>query len=94
MKKRITKISKIKTIQTIKLLTYIVVIHGLLCITTSYILAWCGKTDVLESLSGVLASEVIAPIVSYSISKTIENIFEKNKLSFSEPITDREKVEG
>lgn len=92
MKKRI---SKIKTMQTIKVLTFIVVGHGLVCITTSYVLAWLGKANVLETLSGVLASEVIAPIVIYGVTKTIENIFEKNKLSFSEPIKDdREKVEG
>ena len=92
MKKRI---SKIKTMQTIKLLTFIVVGHGLVCITTSYVLAWLGKSNVLETLSGVLASEVIAPIVIYGVTKTIENIFEKNKLSFSEPIKENsEKVEG
>ena len=90
-----TRISKIKSMQTIKLLTFIVVGHGLVCITTSYVLAWLGKADVLETLSGVLASEVIAPIVIYGVTKTIENIFEKNKLSFSEPIKENsEKVEG
>ena len=61
----------------------------------SYVLAWLGKANVLETLSGVLASEVIAPIVIYGVTKTIENIFEKNKLSFSEPIKENsEKVEG
>ena len=92
MKKRI---SKIKSMQTIKVLTFIVVGHGLVCITTSYVLAWLGKADVLGTLSGVLASEVIAPIVIYGVTRTIENIFEKNKLSFSEPIKENsEKVEG
>ena len=92
MKKRI---SKIKTMQTIKVLTFVVVGHGLVYITTSYVLAWLGKANVLETLSGVLASEVIAPIVIYGVTKTIENIFEKNKLSFSEPIKENsEKVEG
>lgn len=77
---------KKKTMNFIKIITLVVVIHGLLCITTSYILAWLGKADVLETLSSVLASEIVAPIVTYGVTKTIENIFEKNKTSWSEPL--------
>lgn len=77
---------KKKTMNFIKIITLVVVIHGLLCITTSYILAWLGKADVLETLSGILASEIVAPIVTYGVTKTIENIFEKNKTSWSEPL--------
>lgn len=84
MKKRRTV--KQKTTKYIKVLTTIVVVHGLLCITTSYIMAWCGIADVLENLSSVLASEVVAPIVVYGFTKTIENIFEKNITSISKPI--------
>lgn len=90
MKKRITK--KQKTITTIKILTYVVVIHGLICITTSYVLAWCGMADTLENLSSVLASEVVAPITVYGVTKTIENIFQKNITTFTKPLD--EKVEG
>lgn len=89
MKKR-RRSAKTKTVAMIKILTWVVVVHGLLCITTSYIMAWCGIADTLENLSSVLASEVVAPIVVYGLTKMIENIFEKNITTFSKPLDDRE----
>lgn len=82
-----------KTITAIKLLTYIVVGHGLLCITSSYIMAWCGVCDTLSSLSEVLAKEVVAPITIYGVTKTLENIFEKNISTFHKPLTNEESEE-
>lgn len=73
-------LNKIKNAKCIKILTWVVVIHGLLCVTCSYIMAWAGISDTLETLSGTLVSEVIAPITIYGITKTIENIFEKNDI--------------
>ena len=43
-------------------------------------------TQVVESVSSTIITEIVAPIVIYGATKTIENIFEKNKLRFSEPI--------
>ena len=84
---------KRKTTTAIKVLTYIVVGHGLLCITSSYIMAWCGVCDTLSSLSEVLAKEVVAPITIYGVTKTLENIFEKNMSSFHKPLTKEESEE-
>lgn len=84
---------KEKTITAIKLITYIVVGHGLLCITSSYIMAWCGVCDTLSSLSEVLAKEVVAPITIYGVTKTLENIFEKNISTFHKPLTNEESEE-
>lgn len=86
-------IEKRKTITAIKLITYIVVGHGLLCITSSYIMAWCGVCDTLSSLSEVLAKEVVAPITIYGVTKTLENIFEKNISTFHKPLTNEESEE-
>lgn len=86
-------IKKEKTITAIKLITYIVVGHGLLCITSSYIMAWCGVCDTLSSLSEVLAKEVVAPITIYGVTKTLENIFEKNISTFHKPLTNEESEE-
>lgn len=86
-------IKKRKTITAIKLITYIVVGHGLLCITSSYIMAWCGVCDTLSSLSEVLAKEVVAPITIYGVTKTLENIFEKNISTFHKPLTNEESEE-
>ena len=84
--------NKKKTINFIKIITIIIISHGLICITMSYILAWMGKTDVLETLSGVLASEIVAPVITYGTTKTIENIFEKNKTKWSEPINQGDEL--
>lgn len=61
-------------------MAWTILIHGLLCITDSHILAWLGRTDTLESLSSTQTTEIVAPIVVYGFTKTIENIFEKNKI--------------
>ena len=69
-----------KMIKALKMLTWIVVAHGLLCVTDSHILAWVGRVDTLEGLSSTQVTEIIAPITIYGITKTIENIFEKNDI--------------
>ena len=60
--------------------------HGLLCVTMSYILAFMERTSVAEQLSIAVISEIIAPVVVLGATKTIENIFEKNILTFSTPL--------
>lgn len=37
-----------------------------------------GKEYALENLSSTIVGEIVAPLITYGISKTIENIFEKN----------------
>lgn len=71
-----------------KLLTAAVIIHGMICVSMSYVLAWIERTNVVEGVSTTIITEIIAPIIVYGITKTIENIFEKNRLSFSEPVKD------
>lgn len=61
-----------------KILVSVIVIHGLVCITMSYILAFMGYSEVVESLSSTMVSEVIAPVVVYGITKTIENVSKYN----------------
>ena len=60
-------------------------LHGLLCVTMSYILAFLERTSIAEQLSSAVISEIIAPVVVLGFTKTIENIFEKNILTFSTP---------
>ena len=40
----------------------------------TYILAWCGKTDVVETLSKTIATSIIAVVVGYLAKSVIENI--------------------
>ncbi len=69
-----------------KSLVSIVVLHGMACVTMSYLLAWMEHTQVVETVSSTIITEIVAPIIVYGFTKTIENIFEKNRLSFSEPV--------
>lgn len=65
-----------------------VVLHGMICVSMSYVLAWMEHTQVVEGVSSTIITEIVAPIVVYGFTKTVENIFEKNRLKFSEPIED------
>lgn len=69
-----------------KLLVSAVVLHGAVCVSMSYALAWMEHTQVVEGVSSTIITEIVAPIVVYGFTKTVENIFEKNRLRFSEPI--------
>lgn len=69
-----------------KMLISIVVLHGMSCVTMSYLLAWMEHTQVVETVSSTIITEIVAPIIVYGFTKTVENIFEKNRLSFSEPV--------
>lgn len=70
-----------------KLLVSLIVLHGILCVTASYVLAFMGYTDTVENLSITIIGEIISPTVSYIIANVFTNIFEKNKLSFSTPLS-------
>lgn len=61
-----------------KILVVIVVTHGLICISLSYVLAFMGYSEVVESLSSTMVTEVIAPVTIYGITKTIENVSKYN----------------
>lgn len=75
--KKISKLSKFID-SYMKILVFIVVTHGLICISLSYILAFLGASDVVESLSSTMVTEVVAPITIYGVTKTIENVSKYN----------------
>ena len=76
-----------------KWLVIIVVGHGLGCVSMSYALAWKDHMQVVEGLSSAIITEIVAPIIIYGFTKTVENIFQKNRLTFSEPINESKKNE-
>lgn len=69
-----------------KWLVSMVVLHGMICVSMSYALAWKEHTQVVEAVSSTIITEIVAPIIVYGFTKTVENIFQKNHLKFSEPI--------
>ncbi len=71
-----------------KALVGLVAGHGMVCVSMSYALAWMEHTQVVEGVSSTIITEIVAPVIVYGFTKTIENIFQKNKLKFSEPIAE------
>lgn len=76
---------KIKIDTYVKAATSIVLGHGLIMVTMSYVLAWFDK-DAVVDVSTTLITEIVAPLCLYMGTNCIMNIFEKNELSFSTPI--------
>lgn len=88
-KKRVSKRIRIDTF--VKAATTAVLVHGLVMVTMSYVLAWFEKDTVVD-VSTTLITEIVAPLCLYMGTNCIMNIFEKNKLSFSTPIQMQEIV--
>lgn len=76
---------KVKIDTYVKAATSIVLAHGLVMVTMSYVLAWFEK-DAVVDVSTTLITEIVAPLCLYMGTNCIMNIFEKNKLSFSVPL--------
>ncbi len=84
-RKKKRNIRKVKIDTYVKAATSVVIAHGLTMVTMSYVLAWFEKDTVVD-VSMTLITEIVAPLCLYIGTNCIMNIFEKNKLSFSEPI--------
>ena len=61
-----------------KLLVMLVVLHGMVMTTLSYVLAGFNH-DPVQDVSVAIISEIIAPTVTFMITHVIQNIFEYNK---------------
>lgn len=67
-----------------KLLVSLVVAHGMVLTTLSYVLSFMDKEPV-ASVSEVIVKEILAPTVAYIIGNVFLNIFEKNVTKISAP---------
>lgn len=63
---------------TSKILIWFVVLNAEIHIYLCYLLAFLGRTDVLELLGQTIAAELIVPVVALVLKAVIENVFEKN----------------
>ena len=68
-----------------KLIGSLVMAHGMILTTLSYILSFWGLDPVVD-VSSTIVREIVAPVIVYLATNMIMNIFEKNKLIFSVPI--------
>ncbi len=79
---KIDKNKEIKKLQMfdtfMKVMTFIVIIHGIIMVTLSYVLAFMDKITIAENLSQTVVTEIIGPFTVYGITKTIENVSKYN----------------
>lgn len=61
-----------------KFIVCLVILHGIVCITLSYILAFMGRDAIAESLSSTVVTEIVAPVIVYGIKALFENISKYN----------------
>lgn len=66
---------------TTKVLVWWFAIHSTVWVYLTYILAWSGGEQIAESLSRVIVTEIIAVLLLYIVSKTVENVFKYNDFS-------------
>lgn len=65
---------------TTKVLTWVVLIHGMIDVDAIIVLGYLHGVSVLESLGITIVSEIIAPLLLLFVKTTVENIFEKNDI--------------
>ncbi len=77
-------------------IVFFCMIYGLLLTTVSYIFAALGYEPLVD-LSSVIIQTIVAPCTVWLCQNCICNIFEKNKLSFSTPLSrleQEDKLDG
>lgn len=67
-------LKKKKELEYHKRLLNFIIINSIGMMWMSYILAWFGREDIAESLSNTVASSIVAVVIPYLITKTIENV--------------------
>lgn len=70
-----------------KLMLFIIIVHGMMCVTASYVLAFINHITVVENLSITIVGQIVAPFICYALGSVVSNVFEKNQLTFSTPLT-------
>lgn len=79
------KSGKVKIDTFPKAITSLIVLHGFLLVSLSYLFAWLDKDPVVD-VSVALIGEVVGPTALYIVTNCVMNIFEKNELKFSKPL--------
>lgn len=67
-------------------IVFFCMMYGLLLTTVSYVFAALGYEPLVD-LSSVIVQTIVAPCTVWLCQNALCNIFEKNKLSFSTPLS-------
>jgi len=64
---------------TTKCLVFLCLANGFLWVWCSYLLAFCGRDEIAESLSKVAITEIIGVVLIYCLKSLFENLSVHNK---------------
>lgn len=67
-------------------IVFFCMLYGLALTTVSYIFAYLGYEPLVD-LSSIIVQTIVAPCTVWLCQNALCNIFEKNKLAFSTPLT-------
>ena len=70
---------------TTKVLVWWFAVHSTVWVYLTYILACLGGLEIAESLSKIIVTEIIAVLLLYIVSKTVENVFKYNDFGKKKP---------
>lgn len=65
-------------VTTSKMIIWVFTINAVLWIWCSYVLAFLGRDDIAEALSGNVCTVIIGQLAFYLVTKTVENVFKYN----------------
>lgn len=63
---------------TTKRIVWACLLNGIGWVWCSYLLAWCGRSEIAESLSKVAITEIIGVVLLYCLKALFENISKNN----------------
>lgn len=66
---------------TTKVIVWWFAVHSTIWVYLTYLLAFWGRESIAEGLSKIVVTEIIAVLLLYVVSKTVENVFKYNEFS-------------
>lgn len=64
--------------ETSKRVVWVCLGNGVAWVWCSYLLAWCGRAEIAESLSQVAITEIIGVVLIYCLKSLFENLSKNN----------------
>lgn len=64
--------------ETSKKVVWLCLGNGVAWVWCSYLLAWCGRAEIAESLSKVAITEIIGVVLIYCLKSLFENLSKNN----------------
>ena len=63
---------------TMKLIVWLCLVNGIGWVWCSYLLAWCGRPEIAESLSQMAITEILGVVLTYAVKSLLENLSKHN----------------